>query len=87
MKRRFTESQIVSILKESEAGANTKELCRRRGISIHTFYSWKQKFGGMETRDIAKMRVLEEENRRLKKAVADLVLEKEALKIVAEGNF
>ena len=58
-KSRFTEPQIVGILKEHEAGEATKEICRRHGISPATFYSWKAKFGGMEVSDIAKMRALE----------------------------
>jgi putative transposase len=86
-KSRFSEAQIVGVIKESEAGANTAELCRRHGISATTFYKWKSKFGGMEVSDVAKMRALEDENRRLKRIVADQVLHIDALKIVAEGNF
>jgi putative transposase len=86
-KSRFSEAQIVGIVKESEAGAITAELCRRHGISTTTFYKWKSKFGGMEVSDVAKMRALEDENRRLKRIVADQVLHIDALKIVAEGNF
>ena len=84
---RFTEAQIVGIIKESEAGANTAELCRRHGISQTTFYKWKSKFGGMEVSDVAKMRALEDENRRLKRLLADSRLEIDALKVIAEGNF
>lgn len=86
-KSRFTETQIVGIIKQSEAGANTAELCRRHGISTTTFYKWKSKFGGMEVSDVAKMRTLEDENRRLKRIVADQLLHIDALKIIAEGNF
>ena len=86
-KSRFTETQIVGIIKESEAGANTKELCRRHGVSPQTFYKWKAKYGGLEVSDVAKMRALEDENRRLKRIVADLTLNVDALKIVAEGKF
>ncbi len=86
-KSRFTENQIVGIIKESEAGAATKELCRRHGISTNTFYKWKAKFGGMEVSNIAKMRALDDENRRLKRIVANYALENDALKIIAEGNF
>lgn len=86
-KSRFSEAQIVGVIKESEAGANTKELCRRHGISQTTFYKWKAKFGGMEVSDVAKMRALEDENRRLKRIVANQSLEIDALKIIAEGNF
>jgi putative transposase len=86
-KSRFSETQIVSILKESEAGANTKELCRKHGVSPNTFYKWKAKYGGLEVSDLTKLRGLEDENRRLKRIVADLTLNVDALKIIAEGNF
>ena len=86
-KSRFTETQIVAILKESEAGANTKELCRKHGVSANTFYKWKAKYGGLEVSDLTKLRGLEDENRRLKRIVADLTLNVDALKIIAEGNF
>ncbi len=86
-KSRFTETQIVGIIRESEAGANTKELCRKHGVSPQTFYKWKAKYGGLEVSDVAKMRALEDENRRLKRIVADLTLNVDALKIVAEGKF
>ncbi len=86
-KSRFTEAQIVAILKESEAGAKTPELCRKHGISEATFYKWRSKFGGMELRDVARLRELEDENRRLKKIVAEQLLENDALKIIASGNF
>jgi putative transposase len=86
-KSRFTETQIVGIVKESEAGANTKDLCRKHGVSPQTFYKWKAKYGGLEVSDVAKMRALEDENRRLKRIVADLTLNVDALKIVAQGKF
>jgi putative transposase len=86
-KSRFTEQQIVGILKESEAGAKTADLCRTHGVSSATFYKWKSKFGGMEVSDVAKMRTLEDENRRLKKLLADSALEIDALKLIASGNF
>jgi putative transposase len=86
-KSRFSESQIVSVLKEHEAGMPTKDLCRRHGISPATFYAWKAKFGGMEISDVAKMRALEDENRRLKRIVADQALHIDTLKIAASGNF
>jgi len=85
-KSRFSEAQIVGVIKESEAGTSTAELCRRHGISTTTFYKWKSKFGGMDVSDVAKMRALEDENRRLKRIVADQVLHIDALKIIAEGN-
>jgi putative transposase len=86
-KSRFTEQQIVGILKESEAGAKTTELCRKHGVSPATFYKWKSKFGGMEVSDVVKMRTLEDENRRLKRLLADSALEIDALKLIASGNF
>jgi len=86
-KSRFTEQQIVGILKESETGAKTADLCRKHGVSPATFYKWKSKFGGMEVSDVAKMRGLEDENRRLKKLLADSALEIDALKLIASGNF
>ena len=86
-KSRFTETQIVGIVKESEAGANTKELCRKHGVSPQTFYKWKAKYGGLEISDVAKLRALEDENRRLKRIVADLTLNVDALNIVAQGKF
>jgi putative transposase len=86
-KSRFTEQQIVGVLKESEAGAKTPDLCRKHGISPATFYKWKSKFGGLEVSDVAKMRGLEDENRRLKRLLADSALEIDALKLIASGNF
>ena len=72
---RFTEEQIVALLKEHEKGVGTEELCRRHGISQQTFYRWKAKYGGLELGDAQKLKALEEENRRLKRLVADLALD------------
>jgi putative transposase len=86
-KSRFTETQIVAILKEHEAGIATKDLCRKHGVSPATFYSWKAKFGGMEVSDVAKMRALEDENRRLKRIVADQALNIDVLKMANSGKY
>ena len=86
---RFTEEQIIGILKESAAGVATGELCRRHGLSRQTFYSWKRKYDGMDVSDARRLRQVEEENRRLKKAVADLTLDKQILEdaLRAAKNF
>jgi putative transposase len=86
-KSRFTEEQIIAVLKESEAGAKTKELCRRQGISEQTLYRWKSKYGGMEVSEAKRLRQLEEENRRLKQMVADLSLDNQALKEVLKEKW
>lgn len=86
-KSRFTESQIVGVLKELKAGVKTATLCRKHGISSATLYNWRAKYGGLEVSDLRRLKELEDENRRLKKIVADQVLNIEALKMVAEGNF
>ncbi len=79
-KTRFTETQIVSILKQQEGGIPTKEICRQHGISEATFYNWKSKYGGMEASDVKRLKDLEEENSRLKKMFADLSLDNQILK-------
>jgi putative transposase len=79
---RFTESQIIAILKQAEAGAPVPELCREHGMSSATFYKWRSKFGGMDASLMARMKELEEENRRLKKMYAEERLKAE---IVAEA--
>ena len=71
-KTRFTETQIVSILKQQESGIPTKEICREHGISEATFYNWKSKYGGMESSGVKRLKELEEENARLKKMYADV---------------
>ena len=78
-KTRFTEEQIIGLLKESEAGTPTKDLCRKHGISEQTFYRWKAKYGGLEVSEAKRLRQLEEENRRLKHMIAELSLDKRAL--------
>ena len=83
MKRsRFTEEQIIGVLKESEAGVKTSDLLRKHGISDQTLYRWKARYGGMTVSEARKLKVLEDENRRLKHLVADLTLDNQALKAV-----
>ena len=79
-KSRFTETQLVSILKEVEAGLKVEQVCRNHGISSATYYNWKSKYGGMEASDIKRLKALEDENNRLKKMYANLNLEHEAVK-------
>jgi putative transposase len=86
-KTRYTEEQIVRILKEVEAGITVSEICRKYGISDATYYNWKAKYGGMTASDVRKLRQLEDENRRLKYIVADLTLDNQALKAVITKNF
>jgi putative transposase len=86
-KSRFSEEQIIKILKEKEAGAKLAELCRRHGISEQTFHRWKAKFGGMEITDARRLKQLEDENRRLKHLVADLTLDNQALKAIAAKKW
>ena len=88
MKRsRFSEEQIIAILKEQEAGAATVDVCRRHGISSATFYKWKAKYGGLEVSDARRLKALEDENARLKKLLAEAMLDNAALKDIASGNF
>ena len=82
MKKRFSEEQIIKVLKEAEAGAAVGDLCRRHGISPATFYKWKAKFGGMEVSDAKKLRALEAENNQLKKLLAEAMLDNAILKDV-----
>lgn len=86
-KVRFTETQIISILKQQEAGISVKDLAREHGISEATFYNWKAKYGGMEANEIKRMKDLEEENARLKRIVANLTLEIDAVKNVLEKKY
>jgi putative transposase len=86
-RRKYTEEQIVSILKEAAAGTKTDEICRKYGVSPNTFYQWRTKFAGMTVPDIKKMRSLEEENRRLKMKVAELTLDIDTVKELLTKNF
>ena len=86
-KSRFTEEQIIGILKEHEAGAKAEELYRRHGISGTTYYKWKAKFGGLEVSEARRLRGLEDENRRLKKLLAEQMLDNAALKDLVGKDF
>ncbi len=78
--KRFTEEQMIAVLNEAEAGAKTADLCRRHGVSEQTFYRWKARNGGLEVSELRRLRQLEDENSRLKRLVADLTLDNQALK-------
>jgi putative transposase len=79
-KSRFTEEQIIAILREHEAGVATADICRKHGVSSATFYKWKAKFGGMDVSEAKRLKALEDENQRLKRMLADTMLDNAALK-------
>ena len=83
---RFSEEQIIGILREHEVGAKTPELCRRHGISDATFYKWKAKYGGLEVSEARRLKSLEDEHRRLKKLLAEAMLDNAALKDILGKN-
>ncbi len=85
-KSRFTDEQIIAILKEAEAGLPAVELCRKHGISDATFYKWRAKFGGMDVPEARRLKQLEDENNRLKRLVADQALDIQMLKEVLAKN-
>ena len=88
MKRsRFTEEQIIGILKEHQAGLSAADLCRKHGISDATFYNWRSKYGGMEVSDVKKLKALEAENAKLKKLLAESVMDVSTLKEMLGKNF
>ena len=87
MKKRFTEQQIVGILRELDAGATATEVGRRHGVHPNTISAWRTKFHGMEVSDVVRMRQLEDENTRLKRVVANLTLENDAIKDLLSKNF
>ena len=86
-KSRFTESQIVAVLKQVEGGRTVKDVCREHGVSENTYYNWKSKYGGMEVSDIRRMKEVLEENSRLKQMYADLSLENRVLKDTIEKKL
>ena len=86
-KSRFTEEQIVGVLKEAAAGLKVEMICRKHGISEHTFYRWKAKYGGLEVSEARRLKTVEDENRRLKTLVADLTLDNQMLKAVVARKW
>jgi len=85
-RRRFTEEQIIGVLKEAEAGTKPADLCRQHGISDGTFYAWRAKYGGLTVSEARRLKALEDENRRLKQLVAEQVLDNQALKVLVAKN-
>lgn len=86
-RKRYTEEQIISMLKEHEAGASVPDIARRHGVAENTIYRWKSKFAGMEVSDAKRLRALEQENAKLKKLLAEAELDKAALKELVEGKW
>jgi putative transposase len=86
-KSRFTEEQIIGVLKEAEAGRKVRDLCRTHGISEQTYHRWKAKYGGLGISEARRLKQLEDENRRLKKLVADLSLDNQALKDIVSRKW
>ena len=86
-RKRFTEEQIIRVLKEGEAGEKVADICRRHGISDATYYNWKAKYGGMTISDAKRLKALEEENSKLKRIVADLTLDNTSLKDILSKNY
>jgi putative transposase len=84
---RFTEEQIIGVLREQEAGISTAEVCRRHGISSATFYAWKAKFGGLEVCEAKRLKALEDENAKLKKLLAEAMLDNAVLKDIAAKKW
>ena len=86
-RKRYTEAQILGFLKEADAGIPVKELCRKHGFSDASFYNWRSKYGGMELSDIRRLKVLEQENARLKKLLAETLLDKEAIEVALRKKY
>jgi putative transposase len=86
-KRKFTESQIIGVLKEGESGVSVPDLCRRHGIVNSTYYTWKSRYGGMTVAELKKLKELEDENRKLKNMYANLSLEHQILKDIVEKKL
>lgn len=86
-KKRFSEEQIIGVLREAEAGVPVKELCRKYGFSDATFYNWRSKYGGMDVSEAKRLKALEAENARLKKLLAESMLDNEALKTALSGKY
>jgi len=84
---RFTEEQIIAILREQEVGARTADVCRKHGVSGATFYKWKAKYGGLDVSDARRLKTLEDENRRLKKLLAEAMLDNAMLKDINEKKW
>ena len=87
MKKQYSEEQIIGFLREADAGLPVKELCRKHGFSDASFYTWRAKFGGMEVSDAKRLKDLESENAKLKKLLAEAMLDMEALKVVVKGKY
>jgi putative transposase len=87
MKKRFTEEQIIGILKQAQSGMKIVDLCRMHGISDVTFYNWRSKYGGMEVSDAKRLKHLEDENRKLKQMLADAMLDNKVLKDVVSKKW
>jgi putative transposase len=85
--KRYTEAQILGFLKEAESGIPVKELCRKHGFSDASFYNWRSKYGGMELSDIKRLKALERENARLKKLLAETMLDKEAIEVALRKKY
>jgi putative transposase len=86
-RKRFSEEKIIGVLKESEAGAKVDDICRRHGVSSATFYTWRKKYGGMEVSEARRLKALETENAKLKRIVADQMLDMSALKELLAKNW